>query len=56
MKPFWSDRIWDMYVDAFYAKIKLDEKQIYGTDTTPAHWSIIASRRFWLDDNKWRGY
>lgn len=49
MYPFWSMRVWDMYVDAYYAKIKVDfEKETH-------HWTMIISKRFWRNDGKWYG-
>ena len=47
MEPHWSNRIWDMYVDHYYAKIK---------DIPADHWTIIASKRHHGNrDGKWRG-
>ena len=49
MNPCWSIRIWDMYVDAYYAKIKFDG------EPDSMHWTIIASKRYWSKDGKWYG-
>jgi len=45
MKPFWSIRIWDMYVDADYAKYT----------GKPPRWVLMAYKRYWSDDKKWYG-
>lgn len=62
MEIFWSNRIWDLFIDSFYAKNRLDwedlfhEKTINGTTLMCCHWTIIASRRFLNPDGKWYGY
>ncbi|MCK5616188.1 hypothetical protein KAR91_80735 [Candidatus Pacearchaeota archaeon] len=47
MQAFWSIRIWDKYIDAYYASTVLPDDSF--------HWSRIASRRFFSKDGRWRG-
>ena len=42
MEPFWSNRMWDAYVDAYYAKFRVD------FDSNTTHWAVIASKRYSL--------
>lgn len=53
MHPQWSLRIWDMYIDAYYAKFKYLVVKSKGEK--PA-WVKYASKRFWSTDGKWYGY
>ena len=48
MEPNWSNRIWDSWIDAYYAKHKLDPDD-------NLHWTLIASKRYWAKDGKWYG-
>lgn len=54
MNPFWSNRVWDMWVSADYPQFKIFPELFYPELNEKGAWVLIAALRY-RDTGKWYG-